>query len=715
MLFFNDNWHVLIGWFYCVSVVYIKVIEWPNQTTFSKLSPSKPICLPFNKHYRLNRIHPTVRIEIIDRSSKMTLISTDKEKVKRVIPKASNKVLDAAVARLYIAYPNTSEWNYTGLSGAIVLVDDLVGHTFFLKLIDIQGHRGVVWDQELYLDFQYNQDRSFFHTFETEDCLAGLLFDDTGDASHFFKRVTTREKHGSKKTVQNKNAIALQKKPEAPRAPGPRGEFTSTGEQRIRRTTHVQYYDDQPPPEWRSLYAELEGAGITEDMIADNKEFIKDYINKQGGPLVGLEPPIPRKYQQKQRKKASATEEASLSHSYSTKKKAPPPPPPGASSASVSVSPSPGAGTPNGNAARSRSASVASSLPQNNAEAESSDSPPISNTTEPSSRLVHQVPPPLPTNQQFQQQNNIPPGPQGPASYSQPPQLPPQGARPPPSLPTGNRPTPPLPMGNRPTPPLPPNRAGAPPPAPPRAGAFSSVPPPPQRFGQQGADQGRAPPPAPPPRRTGAPPPAPPPRSTGAPPPAPPPRRQPVPQAPQASLAPPPQQQQQQHSIPAAPSLPPQQATIPIAPPPPQQQPQQHLPPPVLPQQTAAPSGSGPPPPPPLPVQQQSSTAPAPPPLPQGNDQGPTAPLPQVDSGRDALLASIRGAGVGSLRKTDKAQLDKPSVILQEQRGEAPPPSANPSGAPGGGGSLADALAAALSNRKNKVAKSDDESDGEEW
>lgn len=89
----------------------------------------------------------------------------------------------------------------------------------------------------------------------------------------------------------------------------------------------------------------------------------------------------------------------------------------------------------------------------------------------------------------------------------------------------------------------------------------------------------------------------------------------------------------------------------------------------------------------------------------------PAGPPPSGD-GRDALLSSIRGAGIGSLKKVDKSQLDKPSIILQEQRGDAPPASANTTG---GGGGLADALAAALSQRKAKVARSDDESDGEEW
>lgn len=83
---------------------------------------------------------------------------------------------------------------------------------------------------------------------------------------------------------------------------------------------------------------------------------------------------------------------------------------------------------------------------------------------------------------------------------------------------------------------------------------------------------------------------------------------------------------------------------------------------------------------------------------------------------RDALLASIRGAGIGKLKKVDKSQLEKPSVLLQEARGEPvsiPAVASAPGGAPGQPASLADALAAALSTRKSKVAASDDESDGD--
>jgi neural Wiskott-Aldrich syndrome protein len=60
--------------------------------------------------------------------------------------------------------------------------------------------RGVIWDQEIYEQWNYNQDRTFFHTFETEQCLAGLSFADEKEAKPFLKKMVDREKNASKAT-----------------------------------------------------------------------------------------------------------------------------------------------------------------------------------------------------------------------------------------------------------------------------------------------------------------------------------------------------------------------------------------------------------------------------------------------------------------------------------------------------------------------------------
>ncbi|KAI4123026.1 MAG: hypothetical protein LQ347_006304 [Umbilicaria vellea] len=69
------------------------------------------------------------------------LSDSDKEIIKRTVPKSANKIQAAAVARLYIAHPNKQQWTYTGLQGAVVLSNDLVGNTFWIKLVDISDRK----------------------------------------------------------------------------------------------------------------------------------------------------------------------------------------------------------------------------------------------------------------------------------------------------------------------------------------------------------------------------------------------------------------------------------------------------------------------------------------------------------------------------------------------------------------------------------------------
>ena len=120
-----------------------------------------------------------------------SLNSDDKAKIKRAIPKASNKIVTAAIARLYVAFPEPHKWKFTGLSGAVVLARDTVGETYFLKLVDVVGAGQVLWDQELWKGFQYNQDRVFFHSFEMDGVLGGLSFAEESEAQGFFKKVSS--------------------------------------------------------------------------------------------------------------------------------------------------------------------------------------------------------------------------------------------------------------------------------------------------------------------------------------------------------------------------------------------------------------------------------------------------------------------------------------------------------------------------------------------
>ena len=118
-----------------------------------------------------------------------SLIQEDKSKINQAIPRASNKILTAAIARLYVASPNSHKWKWTGLSGAIVLCKDIVIDTYFFKLVDVVGAGGILWAQELWRGFIYNQDRTFFHSFEMSGFLCGLSFAEESEAKGFYKKV----------------------------------------------------------------------------------------------------------------------------------------------------------------------------------------------------------------------------------------------------------------------------------------------------------------------------------------------------------------------------------------------------------------------------------------------------------------------------------------------------------------------------------------------
>ncbi|RSL46338.1 hypothetical protein CEP51_015950 [Fusarium floridanum] len=80
------------------------------------------------------------------------------------------------------------------------------------------------------------------------------------------------------------------------------------------------------------------------------------------------------------------------------------------------------------------------------------------------------------------------------------------------------------------------------------------------------------------------------------------------------------------------------------------------------------------------------------------------------------MLGDIqRAGGIASLKKVDRSQIRDRSgaQVAGGDSGGGGAPGAP--GAPGGGGGMADALAAALQKRKEKVSKSDDESDNDEW
>lgn len=580
------------------------------------------------------------------------LTDHDKETVKRLVPKSSNKIQAVAVARLYIVPPGQGRWKYTGLQGAAVLSNDLVGNTFWIKLVDISpANRGVIWDQEIYDTFQYNQDRTFFHSFELEQCMAALSFVDEKEAKQFKKKMDEREKNASKATkttlfgsmaggaqyaqvngtghkshgllggLFGRSRNSSNPPPPPPQQmPAPQPIYSSVptgiGGSRPQSSGGIDLTD----PSWRPILDELLQMGITEDQISQNADFIKQYV------------------EQKQAQEM-ANGIASALPSQSSGRAPPPPPPPGPPAQRL---------TPDntGSTTTSRRGPPPAPPPSRRPAAPGrAPSPPRQPSPQPSRtpspppapQAAFRVPPPLATAGQFAVKDG-------------------------PTLHSSGR-----------------SRASS------GAALANPGPPPPPRPPKEPDDESSTPGFRVPPPFSGS-------RQPNAPPP--PPSRGPVPPPPPSRGAVPPPPPSRANVAPVPPPLPPSQAR-PIPPPPSSG----GLPPPPPP---LPPSSPAVPPPPPLP---SSGSGPPAPPLPPGSANPP--PLPSGGGGRDDLLASIRSGGAGGLRKVkDTEKRDRSAAAVPGGESAAPAPPGAPATPAGDAGGLAGALQAALANRKKKVSGS---------
>ncbi|KAJ1024383.1 hypothetical protein NDA18_004551 [Ustilago nuda] len=249
--------------------------------------------------------------------SSSTISSSDKSKVKSAIPSSANKIITATVGRVYAAHPSPSQWSYAGVEGAIAFVRDLHKATFYFKLVDIKGTRGVIWEHELYEGFQYNQDRAFFHSFEGDECLIGFSFADESEASDLFKKVSNRSKYAKSKSSSSssKKKATSGGKIDKSMIGAPSG-FKHVAHMGF--STEHGFSSENVDPTWQALLEQLGNLGISEKDIRQNESFIKDFVGKRGGPGAASKPPPPPAAPKAKKVPPPAP---------TSKRKAPPPPP----------------------------------------------------------------------------------------------------------------------------------------------------------------------------------------------------------------------------------------------------------------------------------------------------------------------------------------------------------------------------------------------------
>jgi len=560
------------------------------------------------------------------------------------------------------------------------------------------ANRGVIWDQEIYDTFSYNQDRTFFHTFELENCLVGLSFTDEKEAKTFKKKMDDREKNASKETKATPFQGAGRGSAVSNILPAKHhGRFGSLL-QLGHRSSSASYMPapvpqahsfmppretptlppptpakngismlDEVDPSWRGMLSDLLALGITEDQIEEHADFIKSYIEQR----------------QAESSTDGALEETPNGVSYDRRGKAPPPPPPPPAalppSGAKSISPK-----NTGSTVSSKRGPAPALPPARRSRADNHPNPSPAKPPTPPSRSPERTPSPPRPALRFR----APPPIADAGKYAN------SSATAPPSTPRA-----PSAAANvgPPPPPRPPKtpmddgaetkpRFGVPPPF---QGAhvspISHLPPqrvpvsPPSPRASRESHSAHAIPPA-----SAAPPPLPPKTSNGPTPSSVPPFPPPLPNHRNVPLAPP---------LPSTVRPAPQACPPSVGPPPP----------PPLPSSNA-------PPPPPLPPSLPSAGGPSPPPLPPGRGSANAPSLPHPPLGKDDLLASIRatgGLGSGRLKRvSSQEKRDRSAALVPGAATSNASAGVSQTNSTGGGGGLADALAQALSARNKKVSAS---------
>ncbi|KAF9972672.1 hypothetical protein BGZ73_004185 [Actinomortierella ambigua] len=214
----------------------------------------------------------------------------DRAMVKRFLASSTTRIITCTVARLYVAYPDPNHWTFTGLMGAVGLVQTS-DSAFYLRLVDLMHGSGILWEQELCASLDYQAERPFFHTFQSDnDYLAGLSFADENEAKVFCNKVQGRHSlkpfrlamagaHGG--LPQRTNSGIKKKKIDKTRIGQPSD---------FRHLSHIGWDPDAGfetqniDPAWLSLFEELNRFGVSKQQINENAAFISNFVKARGGP-----------------------------------------------------------------------------------------------------------------------------------------------------------------------------------------------------------------------------------------------------------------------------------------------------------------------------------------------------------------------------------------------------------------------------------------------
>ncbi|GFR59154.1 neural Wiskott-Aldrich syndrome protein [Elysia marginata] len=238
--------------------------------------------------------------------------------------------LATGVVQLYLAdQADRNRWSKR-CCGVVCFVKDSSKRSFYIRVYDIKKQQ-MIWEQELYNQFQYKYPRDYFHTFEGDNCQAGLNFASEDEALKFktavLKKLEERQARRldkkrqtmvQKSRTSNRPANVPKKSAASPRSP-PAAELGSNmsinsissnsgtskkdknkkdgGKKKLtkadigtpsnfRHVSHVGW-DPEKGFDMKDLEPDMQmlfqSVGITDDVDKETVDFIYDFVAKHGG------------------------------------------------------------------------------------------------------------------------------------------------------------------------------------------------------------------------------------------------------------------------------------------------------------------------------------------------------------------------------------------------------------------------------------------------
>jgi hypothetical protein len=235
-----------------------------------------------------------------------------------VLEPSTQKVIATAAVRVYYApfIDAHLNWTYSNLRGILVFGRDRDGlppgvpppdrgtgahglrlkEKYWFRLVDIKTDR-VVWMFSVPEVFEYNKDKPFFHYFSGTTRMFGFCFDDDGEAGVFFKKVVDRTRRhcvfrpfrsnpAKKEKTKTLPAAAKPLKTNIISGPAPHS-FVHVSHVGV-NTRGIIESSKNIEPAWGALISDLQGYGISPEVMGNNMGFIKELVTG-----IPTESPLP--------------------------------------------------------------------------------------------------------------------------------------------------------------------------------------------------------------------------------------------------------------------------------------------------------------------------------------------------------------------------------------------------------------------------------------